>query len=121
MTIINLDALSGQLERVVKFRGETYEVRDFSVTDYIAMAKLQTLLGEIDEDDIESLVGASLKIVKFGLPDLPDIESLNYRQITALMTLIVTMSEPGDEQGKDQGETQDQPQDQDQDFQEPTA
>lgn len=97
MKLLNLDDIVLNSERTVRYKGVTYQVRDFNVEEFI---KFQTHFGNFrkaynsDETaDMQVVINETKELVKLGVPDFPveEVGNLNPVQMLALVSMIANL------------------------------
>jgi hypothetical protein len=89
--LINLDELEVQTHRKVRWKGNEYNVRDFTVRDFVDFQKhFKAFSNSYSSDDSEGILSSADKIIKMAIPEFSseDIEQMNPVQLLSVVALI---------------------------------
>lgn len=103
MKLLNLDDIALDSDRTVKYKGETYKVRDFSVEEFI---KFQTHFNSFRKcyesekpEDMARVIEEVKELTKLGVPEFPaeEVGNLNPVQMLALVSMIANLIPTADD------------------------
>lgn len=104
MKLLNLDEIALDSERTVKYKGETYKVRDFNVEEFIRFqSHFNAFRKAYDSDkpeDMQRVIEETKELTKIGVPEFPtdEVAKLNPLQMLALVSMIANLlPEPAQE------------------------
>jgi hypothetical protein len=97
MKFLNLDDIAVKSERTVKLGPNTYDVKDFNVSEFVlfqqAFTKFKAAYESTDINDAPKVVDLAVEIAALGVPDMPAdaVRSLNPLQMLALVSMIANL------------------------------
>lgn len=97
MKLLNLDDIALDSERTVKYRGISYKVRDFNVSEFIQFQKhfadFTRYYNSNVQDDAPKVVQSAKELVKIGVPDFNTdmVDELNPIQMLAIVSMIANL------------------------------
>lgn len=107
--LVNLDELAAA-KRQIKFKGNTHEVLDLPLVDFIEFQKdFQGLLESQIGGDIGAMLDTAKKIIGKCVPTFSQAAELNMRQLMATVQLIADFYPSADEAGNEQSHDQSEP------------
>lgn len=104
MKLLNLDDIAVDSERTVTYKGISYKVRDFSVTEFVKFQKhfnaFQRAYHSTKEEDLGKVVDETKNLVAIGVPEFPIdlVNDLNPLQMLALVSMIANLLPEPDEE-----------------------
>ncbi len=107
MKLLNLDDIALDSQRTVKYKGETYSVRDFSVEEFIKFQKhfnnFRKYYESSNDEDMEKVIAEVKELTKLGVPEFPvaEVSNLNPVQMLALVSMIANLIPEADEETKE--------------------
>ena len=103
MKFLNLDDIALDSERTVRYKGNTYKVRDFNVSEFVLFQehfqKFSKYYASNNPEDAGKVVVEVKELVKLGVPEFPFelVNELNPVQMLALVSMIANLIPTADE------------------------
>lgn len=97
MKLLNLDDIALDSQRTVTYKGNSYPVRDFNVSEYLKFHKhfnaFRAAYNSTEEDDMARVVDETKALVALGIPDFPvdQVDDLNPIQMLAVVSMIANL------------------------------
>lgn len=104
MKLLNLDDIAVDSERTVTYKGNSYKVRDFTVSEFVKFQKhfnaFSRYYNSTNEDDLAKVIDETKELVAIGLPTFPvdQVDDLNPVQMLAVVSMIANLLPEADEE-----------------------
>lgn len=99
--LVNLDELAAARRQIV-FKGETHEVLDLNLSDFIEFQKdFQRMIDAQEKGDVGVMLEISACIIKRCVPTFNETKNLNMRQLMAAVQLIADFYPTPEEAGNE--------------------
>lgn len=99
--LMNLDEITAQESREIKFKDKTYALADLDVRRFIEINQANKVFSKaLDKNDPEEIFLAAEKIVSVAIPTLDDetLRQFNIKQLMATVQLIMLGNGPAEDE-----------------------
>ena len=115
MKLLNLDEIAVDSQRTITYKGVTYKVRDFNVSEFIKFQKhfnaFSRFYNSTDEDDLQNVITETKALVELGVPEFPitEVDNLSPVQMLAVVSMIANLIPDAEETKGDDAKKAEKP------------